>query len=127
MEFGQKLIHLAASVLLFAIILEEHVLPRLSSDLVQRLLQPLLLGCGSHDPHLTVPDVFAQLSLAAVERLALLPQFVHFLLVVDLIMPDQVMLLDQPLLVSHLLMSFRLAGDRLWWCGYGGCCWTGPP
>ena len=112
-------------LLLVAVILEEHrVLPRLSPDLVQRLLKSLLLGGDAIEfSSIRIVQfliVFAQLSLAAVERLALLPQFAHFRLVVDLMLTDQVLLLDQPLLVSQLLLTFWLAGDRLRWRGHGG-------
>ena len=80
-------------------------------NLIELLLERLLLGCDAFQfgriRFVEFLSVLAQLALAAVERLALLPEFVHFRFVVVLLQPDQLLLLPQPLLVGHLRQFIR--------------------
>lgn len=86
--------HNTLPLLLFvAVVLEEHrVLPGLTTDLIQLLLKALLFRCDAIQlARIRIVQlliVLSQLPLATVERFALLPQFAHFRLVIDLMLPD---------------------------------------
>jgi hypothetical protein len=91
---GDRRSHNTLSFLLFvAIVLQEHrVLPGLSANLIQLLLKALLFRCDAIQfARIRIVQfliVLSQLSLATIERFTLLPQFAHFRLVIDLMLPD---------------------------------------